>query len=56
VLATMTAGHGGVQVPTTGAFQVSFVLGGAAAVVALVVALFIPTGRDTSEQHPSLPR
>jgi MFS family permease len=56
VLATMTVGHGGAQVPTTAAFQVSFVLGGTAAVIALVVALFIPTGRDTSEQRPSLPR
>lgn len=55
VLATMTAPYAGAQVPTTAAFQVSFVLGGVAAVIALIVALFIPVGRDAAEQHPSLP-
>jgi hypothetical protein len=40
-------------VPTPEAFQVSFLLGGGAAVVALVLALFIPT--RSVEKHPSLP-
>ncbi len=55
VLATMTVAHGPAQVPTPAAFQLSFVLGGAAAVIALVVTLFIPAGRDTAEPRPSLP-
>ncbi|WP_344780991.1 MFS transporter [Microbacterium kribbense] len=55
VLATMTAGQGDAQVPTSAAFQMSFLLGGAAAVMALVVALFIPTGSDAAEPRPSLP-
>ncbi|WP_417564635.1 MFS transporter [Microbacterium sp.] len=55
VLATMTVTQGGAQVPTPAAFQTSFVLGGAAAVIALVFALFIPAGRDPREQRPSLP-
>ena len=55
VLATVTVAHGGAQVPAPAAFQLSFVLGGAAAVVALVVALFIPAARDAAERHPSLP-
>jgi sugar phosphate permease len=55
VLATYVADVDGVPVPTGTAFQLSFVLGGAAAVAALVIALFIPRGRDPHEQHPSLP-
>lgn len=55
VLATYVADVDGVPVPTGTAFQLSFVLGGTAAVVALVIALFIPRGRDPHEQHPSLP-
>jgi NAD/NADP transhydrogenase beta subunit len=53
VLATMSTTQNGVQVPTASAFQLTFVLGGAAAVVALVVAAFIPT-RPASETHPAL--
>lgn len=55
VLATMTVTHDGAQVPTPAAFELSFVLGGLAAVAALVVALFIPAARDAAERHPSLP-
>lgn len=54
VLATMSTTQDGVQVPTASAFQLSFLLGGGAAVVALVVAAFIPT-RPAPEAHPSLP-
>ena len=53
VLATLSTTQEGVQVPTAAAFQLSFVLGGAAAVVALVVAHFIPT-RPAAEAHPAL--
>lgn len=53
VLATMSTTQNGVQVPTASAFQLTFVLGGAAAVVALVVAAFIPT-RPATETHPAL--
>jgi len=54
VLATMSTTQDGVQVPTAAAFQLSFALGGGAAVIALVVAAFIPT-RPAAEAHPSLP-
>lgn len=55
VLATFVVDHGGVPVPSPTAFQVSFVLGGIAAVIAFVVALCIPRARDPHERHPSLP-
>lgn len=55
VLATVSTVQNGVAVPTAGAFQLSFVLGGAAAVVALVIAVFIPN-RPAAETHPALPR
>lgn len=54
VLATFAIDVDGVAVPEPVAFQVSFVLGGGAAVVALLVALFIPRHHSTREQHPSL--
>jgi MFS family permease len=54
VLATYSRPFEGVPMPTAQAFQVSFLLGGGAAVVALVLALFIPRGRDKHEAHPSL--
>lgn len=54
VLATMSTTQDGVQVPTHTAFQTTFLIAGAAAVVALVLALFIPT-RPAHEEHPSLP-
>lgn len=55
VLATMSTPQDGVQVPTAEAFHWSFLLGGGAAVVALVVALFIPRHHAPAERHPSLP-
>ncbi|MFT4279968.1 MFS transporter [Microbacterium sp.] len=55
VLATVSTVQDGVAVPTAGAFQLSFVLGGAAAVIALVIAVFIPN-RPAAETHPALPR
>jgi MFS family permease len=55
VLATYTVEVGGMPVPQPVAFQLSFVLAGAAAVAALVVAVFIPRHRSAAERHPSLP-
>ncbi|KAB1654576.1 MFS transporter [Pseudoclavibacter chungangensis] len=55
VLATGSVTFGGAQIPTPDAFLVSFVLGGAAAVLALIVALFIPRGPTVEEPRPSLP-
>lgn len=54
VLATYTVAHEGVAVPSPTAFQLAFVLGGAAAVMALLVALFIPRHHAPEERHPSL--
>lgn len=54
VLASMSTAQGGVQVPTAAAFDLAFVLGGGAAIVALVLAAFIPQ-RPAREPHPSLP-
>ncbi|TQJ30208.1 MFS transporter [Microbacterium sp. SLBN-146] len=56
VLATYTIDFEGTAVPSGTAFQLSFVLGGAAALAALVIALFIPSRRDEHERHPSLPK
>jgi MFS family permease len=55
VLATYSVSFEGLQVPTTTGFTLSLILGGAAALVALVVALFIPAKRAPQERHPSLP-
>ncbi|MGZ8805269.1 MAG: MFS transporter [Microbacterium sp.] len=55
VLATYSVDFEGLPVPTTQGFTLSLILGGAAAIIALVVALFIPTKRAPQEQHPSMP-
>ncbi|HYJ49870.1 MAG TPA: MFS transporter [Microbacterium sp.] len=55
VLATYSVDFEGVPVPTPTAFTLSLVLGGAAAIIALVVALFIPSKRAPQELRPSLP-
>ncbi len=54
VLASLSTVQDGMQVPTASAFQLSFALGLAAAVVALIVAAFIPQ-RPAAESHPALP-
>ena len=54
VLASYSVEFEGMPVPTSDAFTLSFILGGAAAFVALVVALFIPSKRAPQERHPSL--
>jgi MFS family permease len=55
VLAGYAVDFEGVPVPTTDGFTLSLTLGGAAAIVALAVALFIPSRRAPEERHPSLP-
>jgi MFS family permease len=54
VLASMSAPFEGVPVPTSQAFQLSFWLAGGAAVVALVLTLFIPK-HASPMRHPSMP-
>ncbi|MCR2762972.1 MFS transporter [Microbacterium sp. zg.B48] len=54
VLAGYSVEFEGMPTPTPTAFSLSFILGGAAAVIALVVALFIPAKRAPQERHPSL--
>jgi MFS family permease len=54
VLASSAVDFEGVPVPPSTGFTLSLILGGAAAIVALVVALFIPAKRAPEERHPSL--
>jgi len=54
VLASMSTVQDGRALPTASAFQMSFWLGLAAAIVALAVAAFIPL-RAAEEHHPALP-
>ena len=55
VLATYSVDFKGVPVPTATGFTVSLILGAGAAVIALVIAVFIPAKRAPQERHPSLP-
>ncbi|MCX6503030.1 MAG: MFS transporter [Microbacterium sp.] len=55
VLAGFTVQVGGVAMPSAQGFQLAFVLGLIAAIVALVITLFIPSRRDPHEPRPSLP-
>ncbi len=55
VLAPLSVEQNGVQVPTAASFQLSFLLGGIAAVIAFALTLFIPRHHDPREHRPSLP-
>lgn len=55
VLAANTIDFEGTPVPTPVAFDLSFLIGGAVALLALITALFIPSARAPEERHPSLP-
>lgn len=55
VLAGFTVQVGGVAMPSAQGFQLAFLLGLIAAIVALVITLFIPSRRDPHEPRPSLP-
>jgi len=53
ILALNSVPLGGVEVPTAAGFQLAFVIGGAAALLGAILALFIPRGRV--ETRPALP-
>lgn len=55
VLASSSTVQGGVQIPSAAGFHLTYILAGAGAVVALILALFIPTHAAPEERHPSLP-
>jgi len=55
VLASSSTVQDGVQIPSAAGFQLTYVLAGAGAVLALVLALFIPSHHAPGERHPSLP-
>jgi MFS family permease len=55
VLATMSTPLGDAQIPTPDAFQLSYAISGVVAVLAILVALFIPRHHSPQERHPSLP-
>lgn len=54
VLAADTVSFEGTTVPSTDAFMQSFIFGGIAAAIALVLACCIPS-RPAAEEHPSMP-
>lgn len=55
VLAYSSSIVDGVQVPSPAGFQLTYVIAGFGAVLALVLALLIPRHRAPQEKHPSLP-
>ncbi len=55
VLAASSTTVGGAQVPTAAGFHTTYLIAGAGAVFALVLALLIPSHRAPQERHPSLP-
>ena len=55
VLASSSTVQGGMQIPSAAGFHLTYLLAGAGAVIALILALFIPRHRAPEEQHPSLP-
>jgi MFS family permease len=55
VLASSSTIEGGVQIPSAAGFHLTYLLAGAGAVAALVLALFIPVHGAPEERHPSLP-
>jgi MFS family permease len=55
VLASSSIVQGGAQIPTAAGFHLTYLLAGAGAVLALVLALFIPAHHAPEERHPSLP-
>ncbi|WP_344094144.1 MFS transporter [Microbacterium deminutum] len=55
VLAASSTVQNGVQIPSAAGFHLTYLLAGAGAVAALVLALFIPAHHAPEERHPSLP-
>jgi MFS family permease len=55
VLASSSTIQDGVQIPTAAGFHLTYLLAGGGAVLALVLALFIPSHHAPEERRPSLP-
>jgi MFS family permease len=55
VLASSSTVQDGIQVPTAAGFHLTYLLAGSGAVLALVLALFIPAHHAPEERRPSLP-
>jgi MFS family permease len=55
ILALQSVPVGGVLLPTAGAFQLTFAVGGVAALVCAGIAVFIPKAAPAVEPRPSLP-
>jgi MFS family permease len=55
VLASSSTVQGGAQIPSAAGFHLTYLLAGAGALMALVLALFIPAHHAPQERHPSLP-
>jgi MFS family permease len=55
VLASSSTVQDGVQVPTAAGFHLTYLLAGSGAILALVLALFIPAHHAPEERRPSLP-
>src|SRR6478609_2185640 len=55
VLASSSTIEGGMQIPSAAGFHLTYVLAGVGALLALVLALFIPAHHAPEERHPSLP-
>jgi len=55
VLASSSTVQDGVQIPTAAGFHLTYLLAGGGAVLALVLALFIPSHHAPEERRPSLP-
>ncbi|GAA1975763.1 MFS transporter [Microbacterium pumilum] len=56
VLASSSTVQDGMQIPSAAGFHLTYILAGAGAVIALLLALFIPAHPAAEERHPSLPR
>jgi MFS family permease len=55
ILSTQVVESGGIAIPTTAAFQLSFGLGAAVSLAGVVVAIFIPKRRQNYEHTASIP-
>jgi MFS family permease len=56
VLAASSTVEGGAQIPTAAGFQLTYLLAGGGAALALALALLIPVHQPLGENHLALPR